>query len=308
MDLRQLKQFVVVAETLSFRRAAQQLHMAQPPLSVAIRKLEEELGVPLFERGTRGVRLTAAGEGALEAARRCLRDADGVASAALAAASGQAGRLRLGFIGSVTFGLLPKLVRSFHEQYPNVKLELQETTNQAMLSAVDEEALDLGFVRLPTSRPPGVSLQSVQRDVFVVALPANHRLARRKRLAMADLAEQTFIGYTPSPVGGLQAAVTQAFMHAGIAPSIAQEAVQVHTVIGLVDSGLGIALVPSVNVPYAARSVTFRPLQDLPAAAAIGIALAYRPEGTSMVTRRFLEVASQTLDPLDVPLTRAPVK
>lgn len=295
MELRQLRQFVVVAETLSFRRAAEQLHMAQPPLSVAIRKLEAELGVTLLERGTRGVRLTAAGEGALEAARRCLRDAEGVASASHAAATGQAGRLRLGFIGSVTFGLLPRLVQAFRARYPNVKLELQEATNQAVLSAVDGETLDLGFVRLPTSRPPGVSFQPVQRDVFVVALPARHALARRKRLAMRDLAEQSFIGYTPSAVGGLQAAVTQAFVHADIAPPIAQEAVQVHTVIGLVESGLGIALVPSVNVPYASRGVAFRPLRDLPPAAAIGIALAYRADGTSVVARRFREVAAETL-------------
>lgn len=295
MDLRQLRQFVVVAETLSFRRAAVQLHMAQPPLSVAIRKLEDELGVMLLERGTRGVRLTAAGEGALGAARRCLRDAEGVAAAAQAAATGHAGRLRLGFIGSVTFGLLPRLVRAFRARYPHVKLELQEATNQALLAAVDDETLDLGFVRVPTARPPGVSFQPVQRDVFVAALPAQHPLARRKRLAMRDLADQAFVGYTPSPVGGLQAALTQAFMHADIAPPIAQEAVQVHTVIGLVESGLGIALVPSVNVPYASRGVAYRPVRDLPPAAAIGIALAYRTEGASVVALRFREVAADTL-------------
>jgi len=295
MDLRQLRQFVAVAETLSFRRAAEQLHMAQPPLSVAIRKLEEELGIALLERGSRGVRLTAAGIGALEAARRTLRDAEGVASAAHAAATGQAGRLRLGFIGSVTFGLLPQLVQAFRGRYPNVKLELHEGTNQALLSAVDDERLDLGFVRQPTSRPPGVDLQPVQRDVFVVAMPAQHPLARRKRLAMRELAEQTFVGYTPSPVGGLQAALTQAFVHADIAPPIAQEAVQVNTVIGLVESGLGIALVPSVNVPYASRGVVFRPLRDLSPSAAIGIALAYRADGESVVARRFRELAAETL-------------
>lgn len=297
MDLRQLRQFVVVAETLSFRRAAEQLHMAQPPLSVAIRKLEDDIGIQLLERGPRGVRLTAAGEGALEAARRCLRDAEGVASAAQAAATGEAGRLRLGFIGSVTFGLLPRLIQAFRARYPLVKLELREGTNQAVLAEVDGETLDLGFVRLPTARPPGVEFQAVQHDVFVAALPAAHPLARRKRLSMRDLADQTVVGYSPSPVGGLQAALTQAFMHADISPPIAQEAVQVHTVIGLVESGLGIALVPSVNVPYASRGVVFRPLRDLPPAAAIGIALAFRGDSLSMVAQRFRAVTAEALEP-----------
>jgi len=290
LDLRQFRQFVAVAETGSFRRAAERLHMAQPPLSVAIRKLEDEIGVPLFERNSHGVRLTAAGVATLDAARRCLRGADEVASAARAAASGEAGRLRVGFIGSVTFGLMPGLIQAFSTRYPNVKLELQEANNQGVLTAVVGETLDLGFVRLPTARPPGVAFQLVQRDVFVVALPAVHGLARRKRLSLEDLAGQPFIGYTPSPVGGLHAAVTQALMQAGVTPVVTQEAVQVHTVIGLVESGLGLALVPSINAAHAARGVVFRPLRDLGSSAAIGIALAYRSENEPIVARRFREV------------------
>ena len=297
MLLRQLRQFVMLAETRSFRRAAERLFMAQPPLSVAIRKLEEEIGVPLFERGARGVRLTPAGEAACEAAKRCLRDADEVTSAARAAASGEAGRLRIGFIGSVTFGLMPQLIQAFGQRYPNVRLELREATNESLLAAVDEETLDIGFVRLPTARPPGVEFQWVQRDVFVAALPAKHPLARSKRLSMGDLADQSFIGYAPSPVGGLQAAVTQALMQSGVSPRITQEAVQVQTVIGLVESGLGIALVPSVNALHISRGVVFRPIADLPKGAAIGIALAHRADGGSVVARRFREVAADTIKP-----------
>jgi len=266
--------------------------MAQPPLSVAIRKLEEEIGVPLFERSSLGVRLTAAGVATLDAARRCLRDADDVASSARSAASGEAGRLRIGFIGSVTFGLMPQLIQAFRARYPNVKLELQEANNQGVLTAVVGGTLDLGFVRLPTTRPLGVAFQLVQRDVFVVALPAAHALARKKRLALEDLADQPFIGYSPSPVGGLHAAVSQALMQAGVTPVVTQEAVQVHTVIGLVESGLGLALVPSINAAHAARGVVFRPLRDHGSSFAIGIALAFRSESEPTVARRFRDVVA----------------
>jgi DNA-binding transcriptional LysR family regulator len=295
MDLRQLKQFVAVAETRSFSRAAERLCMAQPPLSVAIRKLEEEIGFPLFERGSRGVQLTPAGTAALEAARKCLRDAEEVLSAARAAAGGEAGRLRIGFIGSVTFGLMPRLIQAFRARYPNVKLELVEATNQELLSAVEGETLDIGFLRMPTAQPPGVNVQLIERDVFVAALPAQHGLARRKSLSMKDLANQPFIGYAPSRVGGLHAAVTQLLMHAGVSPSVTQEAVQVQTVMGLVASGLGMALIPSVNATAASDLIAIRPIRDLPRASSIGIGLAYRASNESVVAKRFREVVGEAL-------------
>jgi len=296
MDLRQLRQFVAVAEARSFRRAAERLFMAQPPLSVAVRKLEEEIGVALFERGARGVRLTAPGAAALEAARKCLRDSEEVASAARAVAKGEAGRLRIAFIGSATFGLVPRLIQAFNRRYPNVKLELREATNLEALTAVETGAIDLGFVRLPAIRPAGVNLQTVVNDVFCAALPARHPLAKRKTLSLKDFADEAFIGYMPSQVGGgLHAAVTQLFMHAGVSPRVAQEAVQVQTVIGLVESGLGIALVPSVNAPNASKSVAFRPIRDLPRGASIGIALAYHADEESVVAKRFRETASESM-------------
>jgi DNA-binding transcriptional LysR family regulator len=290
MDLRQLRQFVAVAEAGSFRRAAEQLCMAQPPLSVAMRKLEADIGVPLLDRSARGVSLTTAGQATLESARRCLRAADEVVSAARAAASGDAGLLRIGFIGSVIHGLLPQLIQAFHLRYPGVKLELRESTNQEVLAAVANDTLDLGFVRVPTARPPGVDFQLVQSDVFVVALPAQHALAQRKRLTLQDLADQPFIGYAPSRAGGLHAVVTQLLMQAGVAPPITQEAVQVQTVIGLVESGLGMALVPSVHAPHASRAVAFRQLADLPKNFMIGIALAHRRNTESIVAQHFRAV------------------
>ena len=129
MELRQLSQFIAVAETQNFSRAAERLAMAQPPLSVAIRTLEEEIGVALFDRIARGVRLTDAGEAALEAARKCLREADEVVSLARMAAKGEAGLLRIGFVGSATFDVLPRLIEAFSERYPMVRLDLFEAAN-----------------------------------------------------------------------------------------------------------------------------------------------------------------------------------
>lgn len=295
MDLRQLRQFAAVAEELSFRRAAERLYMAQPPLSVAIRKLEEEIGVQLFERGSRGVRLTAAGQSAYEAALKCLRDADEVASAARAAAQGEAGRLRIGFIGSVTFGLMPRLIRTFSARYPNVKLELHESTNAEAVSAVESGTLDIGFVRVPTARPAAVKFQLIERDVFCIALPARHPLAAQKSLRLKDLADQPFVGYAPSRAGGLHAAVTQLLQRAGVSPSVAQEGVQVQTLIGLVESGLGLALVPKVSSAHASRRVAFRPIRDLPRDAVIGIALAYHGAEESMVARRFRDTVTEEM-------------
>ena len=293
MDLRQLKQFLAVAETSSFSRAAERLHMAQPPLSVAIRKLEEELQVPLFERTARGVRLTAPGEAALQVARRCLLNAEAVATAAQATANGKAGRLRIGFIGSVTFGVLPRLIKAFTREHPQVRLELREGTNLEVLTLVETQELDAGFVRVPTTRPANVQFQPVQTDVFCAALPSGHPLAKRRAVTLTELAEHPLVGYAPSRVGGLQAASMHLFARAGASPYVAQEAVQVQTVLGLVDSGLGVALVPSVNARYASKGVVFRPISDLPPDATIGIALAYPASEESAVCIRFRQSVAE---------------
>src|SRR5687768_3402859 len=137
MELRQLRQFVAVAEARNFRRAAEQLHMAQPPLSVAIRKLEEEVGTALFVRQPRGVVLTAAGVAALSVAQQCMASADALRDAALSAAGGESGVLRVGFVGSATYSLMPKLLPAFRSRYPDVELVLRESTNLELLALVE---------------------------------------------------------------------------------------------------------------------------------------------------------------------------
>ena len=291
MELRQLKQFAAVAEQMSFRRAAEKLHMAQPPLSVAIRKLEDELGAPLFERRGRSIRLTPAGAEALRGAQRVLAGAEELRQATRGAARGESGRVRVGFVGSATYALLPRLVPAFRSRWPAIELELHESTNLELIEQVQSEKLDLGLVRFPTASASALQFELVERDVFQAVLPAGHRLARQRQVSLTALAQEPLIDYASTRVAGLHAMVMLAFQHAGLSPRVAQEATQVQTVISLVESGLGVALVPSVAARLASRKVVFRPIRGLPASAAIGIALAYPPSSETAAARRFREVA-----------------
>ena len=282
MELRQLQQFVAVAETLNFRRAAERLHMAQPPLSVAIRKLEAEVGAPLFERQPRGVALTAAGVAALDFARRCLIDADALRDAAQAAAGGERGLLRVGFVGSATYALMPRLLPAFRKRYPHVELVLRESTNLELLALVHSGELDIGLVRYPTGSASALRFEIVERDVFCAVLPANHSLAKHSKVTLAMLAGEPFVDY---------ASVMLAFQQAGLTPRVSQEATQVQTVISLVQSGMGVALVPSVSARLASRDVVFRPVTDLPASAEISLAMASRTDGHGAAAQRFRALA-----------------
>ena len=295
MELRQLRQFITLAEAKSFRRASEQLFMAQPPLSVAIKKLEDEIGTRLFDRTPKGVRLTPAGEAALEAAKRCLNDADRVGSAALAATLGEAGELRVAFISSVTFGLLPKAIQAFRQRYPKVKLMLHEANNRDAFAAMQRGDIDLSFVREPAVTPPNIATQTVEEDHFCVALPANHALTQQSSIHLKDLMNEPLVGYLASQASaGLPAALMHLFRAHGLTPSFTQEAVQVHTVIGLVEGGMGVALVPSIHARYANGRVAFRQLAHDAQEHTIGIAVAYPTHGESPVSQRFREVL-QTL-------------
>jgi DNA-binding transcriptional LysR family regulator len=293
MELRQLRQFEAVGETLNFRRAAERLHMAQPPLSVAIRKLEDELGTELLVREPRGVRLTHAGAAVLLACRKCLSDVERIRAAAQEAAKGESGVLRVGFVGSATYSLMPRLLPGFRARYPGVSLELHEADNIELLSLVGTEQLDVALLRTPPAQPDGLAFQAAESDMLCAVVPANHPLARKKPLTLRDIAEGPFIDYASTKVPGLHAMVMLAFRQAGIEPrQVAQEATQVQTVVSLVAGGLGVALVPSISARHRPKQVVFRAVADMPASASIGIALAYRGDNPSPVLQRFRETAA----------------
>jgi DNA-binding transcriptional LysR family regulator len=296
MDLRQLRQFVMLAETLNFHRAAERLNMAQPPLSVSIKKLEQEIGAQLFDRDRRNVKLTEAGYAILDDARRSLHHAAEIGRIARVAAAGESGRIKLSFAASATYNLLPALLPVYRYRYPNVKLELREGTNTEILTLLEAQEIDVGLVRVPTSFPRSIELVTIEHDVLVVAIPSANPLARRSKLTLADLAGEPFVNHASSGrVAGLHAATKRMFEQAGVAPDITQEALQVHTIISLVESGLGVALVPSVSARHASERIVFRHLDNPPPAATIGIALAYQPKHQSSATQRFRETALSVL-------------
>ncbi|WP_404301100.1 LysR family transcriptional regulator [Alicycliphilus denitrificans] len=291
MNLRQLQQFVTLAETGNFHRAAERLHMAQPPLSVSIRKLEEELGSALFERSTTGVTLTPAGQAMLGDARRALLHAQQCRQAVLDAREGTGGRLRLGIIGSATYALLPRLIPSLRARYPQITLELTEATSSEILEGLLARRFDAGLLRFPLLDASGFELLPLDRDDFVLAVAETSPLAGREAIALHEAAHEPFIMYPRSKVPGLSALAMMRCQFSGFAPQVAQEASQVQTIMSLVASGLGVGLVAGVARQVVPRGVKCLDLTDNPPGFHVSIALARLAGDASRVVQRFAEHA-----------------
>jgi DNA-binding transcriptional LysR family regulator len=223
MELRRLRYFVAVAEESSFSRAARRLHMAQPPLSSQIKQLEEELGVLLFERSSRGVRTTEAGELLLEEARRIFTLVDSTVSMVRRVGHGEVGRLTLGFVPSSSDELLPPILSNFGEKYPNVDLFLREMRPDLIVQRLHEGQIDAGFIYLPLD-DPSLEVECVSREPLVLALPAKHPLSSGDDVDLASFADEPFIlpaRYRRVP--GLYGQVTDACREAGFTPNAVQK-------------------------------------------------------------------------------------
>jgi len=293
MELRQLKQLMVLSETLNFHRAAEQLHIAQPPLSTSIRKLEEELGVQLFERLPSGLRTTPAGEAVLQQARHTLFYVEEVRRAAQQGLAGNQGRLRVGFVGSASFGLLPRIIGRYRRQFPAVDLAIEEGTTRGLLRRLEEHTLDLALVRFPVLQPSRASISLLRPERLLLAVGAASPLAGRSQLALEDLQGEAFIGYSSRLVPTMHALTQFVFQQAGIQPQVIQEAVQVHAMLGLVESGLGVALMPDSVRRYAGDGVHFIELRELSCSLRTGIALAQMPDTLTPTARHFIELAQR---------------
>lgn len=291
MDLRQLLYFSTLAETLNFRRAAERLNMSQPPLTVAIRKLEDELGAPLFTRNARGVTLTAAGEAALPSARAALAQADQVRSAAREGLMGERGKLTLGYVSSAMYAMLPRLISLYRRQYPEVELVLEEATSVEILERLALRQMDVGLVRLPLLQPALVDTSVVEIDELVAALPETSALAQRDRVSLRLLGCQPFITFPRTSV--LYATTVMACHQAGFTPQVAQHADQVHTIMSLVQSGLGVALVPFKATRYVPEGVKLLRLAE---PARIEMGLVILREEASALARNFRAVALANSD------------
>lgn len=300
MNLRQIQQFAVLAETMNFRRAAERLHIAQPPLSVSIKRLEDELGAPLFLRERRGLRLTAVGHALLPAARQIASLAQQMKVMAAFAAGGAAGQLRIGFVGSATYRMFPRALPEFRRRYPQVELVLRESTTTQMLRQVERGEIDVGLVRYPVVEETSARMVPVEFDRLVAAVPSAFPVAARRRLRLAALRDEPFILYSAAAAHNLRAQVLAACQQAGFAPMIVQEAVQVQTLLSLVASGIGVALVPSVSQALGTPGVTFRSLTDGGAGLDVALAAAIHPREEPPAAARFIELL-QELDPVTRP-------
>ena len=260
-DLVQLNCFVTVAEELHFGRAAERLCMTQPPLTRQIQALEHALGVKLFERTSRSVRLTTAGKVFLIDATRLLNLAKQAATTAQRTSTGQTGRVTIGFTQVMGFDVIPKLIAAAQKTLPDIDLVLREMVAVAQLEALEHNAIDIGFLWPLSSRIP-LKYKTVLRDPLMAVVPADHPLAAKKQIALADLADQPFIMHTQGQGKYLYSLINGLFISSGIPPRYVQHVDHVLTVVCLVRSGMGVSIVPTSTSRLRFDDVVFLPLAD----------------------------------------------
>ncbi len=264
IDLRMWRQFLTLAETLHFGRAALRLHMTQPPLSLAMQQLERRLGHALFERTRRSVSLTAAGAALVEPVRQLLRQAAALPAVASAASLGEVGRVRLGFVSTVGFGSLPGWLVAFRDAHPGVSVALREATGDVQLAAFAQRELDAGFLLhapgMAPEGPNGLQRLSLGVEPLVLALPQAAPWAGVPRLRPATLMAQPLVIFPRLIAPSLYDAVLAFYHRHGVTPSISQEAIQMQTIVNLVSAGLGLAWVPESMMFLQRTGVVYRPL------------------------------------------------
>jgi DNA-binding transcriptional LysR family regulator len=271
--MRHLRYFAVVAEECHFGRAAERLHIAQSPLSQQILQLECELGLSLFNRTTRKVSLTPAGERFLERSRQILLAVELAAEEASRIAAGDLGHLAIGFAGSATYEMMPALSRDLRQSFPGIQLDLRgEMLTPDQVEALVNGALDLGFLRPPV-RDTRLEVHVLRSEPLIVALPASHRLTRAPQVNLHDLCDEAFISYPSQGRSVVYDVVVDACRHAGFVPRIVEEVAETSTLISFVAAGLGVALVPASVANLHITGTEYRPISGDPARVELAVAL-----------------------------------
>jgi DNA-binding transcriptional LysR family regulator len=291
IELRHLRYFLAVAEALHFSRAAQRLGIAQPPLSQQIKRLEQLLGHPLFERTTRGVKLTLAGQLLSERARSTLEKVDDDLAQVRRLGRGEEGTLTVGFSGSVMFTNLPAVIGTYRQRYPKVELRLREFVTSAQIAALLDGTLDLGFMRDgdPTE---GIEMTTLLKEQYVAVLPETHILARKRQLRVNDLRKEMFILFARR-MGPLAYDRTVACCETdGFRPNIVQDAPQWPTLVRLVAAGLGVSLAPACVATVTIPGAVYR---ELHTSCRTTIDLGIKAGSERILAANFIEIAREQL-------------
>ncbi len=299
MNLRRLELFVAVAEELHFNRAAERLHMAQPPLSQQIRKLEDECKVQLFVRNSRNVQLTTDGELLLKHARKVLAQYGAMTSALRQAREGEIGRLRLGFVSSAAISAVPPVVRQLRSRWPGIELELREETTDSQIELIAAGALDVGIAR-EVGVAPDINATLLQNERLIVAVANDHPLATRESVRLDELRGEKFIAFPRGRISRLFDHISALFHAVDVEFDIVQEAVQFPTILGLVAAHLGIAVVPDSLRAFVIPGLAYLNIEDRNAMSRVS--LIYSADmSDSLLVAKARDACLQTLGP---PVTR----
>jgi DNA-binding transcriptional LysR family regulator len=293
MDLRQMRYFVAVAEERHFGRAAARLHIAQPPLSQQIRRIEAELGEPLLYRTTRSVELAPAGEVLLERSRDILAAVDAAIEDARRAAHGEYGRLAIGFTGSATYALLPALAAALRRELPGVALDLRgELLTPTQVARLTAGTLDLGLLR-PPIRDRSLSTEVLRSEPLIAVLPESHPLAAADAISLERLKDEPFVTYPSHFRSVLHDAVEDACAAHGFTPRAAHEVAETATLVSFVAAGLGVSLVPASVRNMTVEGAVYRPLsQDT---TRVQLAAAWKRDDNRPALARALDITRQVL-------------
>lgn len=291
LNLRRLEYFLVVAEELSVTRAARRLHMAQPPLSQQIRKLEHELDCTLFERTSRGLRLSSAGVALVQGASSLLGEADRVGSRVRAVGVGDSGFLDIGCVPVACASIAPAIVRRFHRVYPQVQVHIRELDTVSVYSALSTRAVDVGIVRTGVDAP-GVETADLVDERALIALPDDHPLTAKDELSLTDLADEEFVLFSRKlGTRHFDEFVAACRAVGGFGPHVVSECDSVSAQLAMIGAGLGVGFVTELSREIAAPGVTYRDVTDVDML--MPLVVAWRSQYDDPVKSRFVEVASQ---------------
>ncbi len=291
MELRHLRYFSTVATELHFGRAAEKLHIAQPPLSKQIQDLEAELGFELFNRTKRSISLTPAGQAFLVEVTQIFQQLDRAIDIGRKTSRGELGQISIGFVGSATYNILPVMLQQFRDRYPHVQIELHELTTDRQLIWLREGRIDIGLIRPPIIDKDFTS-EVIFQESLVVALPTNHHLAKLDSVDLSLLAAEPFILFPRQLAPGLYDPIIAICQAAGFSPQVVQECIQMQTIVSLVSANMGVSILPESIQEAQRQGVVYKPIlsRSLSIDKLATIAIIWRQNDDSPTIQRLLEI------------------